>query len=138
MQHVSSPVPDDLSRFADVPPELRALVLKCLEKNPERRYFSAADVDTELAVIQPTVTRSENAVKRFQRLWAPAEALVSELESALDAIVTPDAEEEEPAPVPGGPPTTVPMARGRSVLTCCGRAAEAAARWGSPRAPGFI
>ncbi len=137
MQHVSSPVPDDLSRFADVPPELRALVLKCLEKSPERRYFCAADVDTELALIQPTVTRSEKAVKQFQRLWAPADTLVSELESALDAIVTPDAEEEEPAPVAGAPPTTVAMTRGRSVLTVCERAGEVAALSASLAEAGF-
>jgi CheY-like chemotaxis protein len=136
MQHVSSPVPDDLSRFSDVPLELRALVLRCLEKDPGRRFASAADVDTELAIIQPTVARSEKAVKQFQRLWAPAETLVSELESALDAIVTPDAE-EEPAPGAVAPPTTVVMTRGRSVLTVCERAGEVAALSASLAEAGF-
>jgi eukaryotic-like serine/threonine-protein kinase len=41
------------SRFApDVPPELDALLLRCLERDPRRRFGSAATLDDALAAIQ--------------------------------------------------------------------------------------
>jgi CheY-like chemotaxis protein len=129
MQHVSSPVPDDLAALPDVPRELRALVHKCLEKDPARRPSTAADLDADLALIQPTVTRSEKAVRQFQALWAPADTLVSALESRLEAIVVPTAEEHDEGADAGGarPPATVAMKKDPSVLVVNPRGPEASA-----------
>jgi serine/threonine-protein kinase len=47
--HLGEPaVPPDRLR-ADVPADLQAVVLRCLEKEPVRRFASAADLDEALA-----------------------------------------------------------------------------------------
>jgi serine/threonine protein kinase len=53
MKHVSEPVPVDMSNFPDVAPELQAIVLKALAKNPDGRFPSAADLEAELAMLRP-------------------------------------------------------------------------------------
>ncbi|MFI5182219.1 MAG: serine/threonine-protein kinase, partial [Thermoanaerobaculia bacterium] len=53
MKHVSEPIPDDLSRFPDIAPELQAIVLKALAKNPDERFSSAADLEAEMAMLRP-------------------------------------------------------------------------------------
>ncbi|MGE5346344.1 MAG: protein kinase domain-containing protein, partial [Acidithiobacillales bacterium] len=53
MKHVSEAIPDDMSRFPDVSPELHAIVLRALEKNPDARFPSAADLEAELAMLRP-------------------------------------------------------------------------------------
>jgi serine/threonine protein kinase/DNA-binding NarL/FixJ family response regulator len=53
MKHVSEPIPPDMSNFPDVAPELQAIVLKALAKNPDARFPSAADLEAELAMLRP-------------------------------------------------------------------------------------
>jgi CheY-like chemotaxis protein len=53
MKHVSEPAPDDLRKEPNVSPELIAIVYKALEKNPARRFASAADLEAELAMLRP-------------------------------------------------------------------------------------
>jgi serine/threonine protein kinase/DNA-binding NarL/FixJ family response regulator len=53
MKHVSEPVPDDLYKEPNISPELIAIVYKALEKEPARRFASAADLEAELAMLRP-------------------------------------------------------------------------------------
>ena len=53
MKHVSEPAPDDLRKEPNVSPELIAIVYKALEKDPARRFASAADLEAELAMLRP-------------------------------------------------------------------------------------
>ena len=47
-QHVTADVPPPTRVNPDVPPELEAIVMRSLEKDPDRRYRSAADVRRDL------------------------------------------------------------------------------------------
>jgi serine/threonine protein kinase len=124
MQHVECAIPDDLSQFPDVPPELRAIVLRCLEKDPANRFQTGAELDTELAHLQPAIAQSEKAVTQFQRLWASPEALLAELDSALDSIAVMGSDEEEAVVSGLAPPTTVVTKRAPSVLVVSDRKQE--------------
>jgi serine/threonine protein kinase/DNA-binding NarL/FixJ family response regulator len=53
MKHVSEPAPDDLHKVPNISPELIAIVYKALEKEPARRFASAADLEAELAMLHP-------------------------------------------------------------------------------------
>jgi serine/threonine-protein kinase len=56
-----NPVPP--SRFRpDVPPELEAILLRCLEKDPERRFESLDRVQAELERLQIKISTSSGAV----------------------------------------------------------------------------
>jgi len=57
---------------ATVPPGLRAVILRCLQKSPDDRYQRAADVRSALQAVQgpPSVSRPEARPKRVARsLW---------------------------------------------------------------------
>ncbi|MCE7960427.1 serine/threonine protein kinase, partial [Acidobacteria bacterium ACD] len=52
MKQVNDPVPDTLSSFPDVPPELVAVVHRCLEKKPDQRFQTVAELEAELAQVE--------------------------------------------------------------------------------------
>ena len=54
--HISEPAPDILTRRPDCPPLLGRLVMQCLEKEPEQRPGSAADL---VRVLENTATPAE-------------------------------------------------------------------------------
>jgi CheY-like chemotaxis protein len=86
MKHVTEPIPDRLSKFSDIPPGLRAIVLKTLEKDKEQRFASADDLETELGLLDagPLPAREVMA----ERL-AGEEEIVDALENAFASIVLP-------------------------------------------------
>lgn len=79
MKHVNDPVPDTLSGFPDVSPQLREIVLKALAKDPADRFANATDLETELAMLEPAPAPPTPD--------PGAEALSDEVEIALDSIV---------------------------------------------------
>jgi len=99
MKQINDPVPDLLSRFDDVSAGLRAVVMKALRKDPAKRYATAADLEAELAGVEPAPTPGEGAVKRP----VAEDALMAELESALGAVILPTPPEPPPGSVPTDP-----------------------------------
>lgn len=63
------PVPPRHLR-SNIPRELEAICLKCLEKRPQARYARAADLAADLHCFlagRPTTARPSNAMRRFQK-----------------------------------------------------------------------
>jgi eukaryotic-like serine/threonine-protein kinase len=59
---VSDPLPDIRDKRPDVPPELATVIAKCLEKNPDNRYQTVAELADALAPFAP---RSLHSVSRI-------------------------------------------------------------------------
>ena len=118
MKQINDPVPDLLAKQPDVPPGLRAVVMKALRKDPAKRYATAVDLETELAGVE-TLAVPTAAVSKPS---AGEDALMAELESALGAVVLPKPPQRppatsepeasvEPRPADGtGPAPTAPLA----------------------------
>ena len=60
--HLYEPVPPVSARRRDVPPDLEAVVLRCLAKNPSDRFPDARSLEQALAVC------------RIAAAWSPEEA----------------------------------------------------------------
>jgi len=77
---ITTAQPEPIARFNhDAPPELERIVRKCLEKEPQRRYQTAADLATDLENLkrdsQSTVSAlpvSDVAPKRNALVWRAA------------------------------------------------------------------
>ncbi len=62
MKHRSEPPPNPSKINPQVPPELSRIVLKCLEKNRERRYQSAEELLADLKGIETALPMAEKIV----------------------------------------------------------------------------
>ena len=102
MKQVSHPLPEE--PLKDVPAELAAVVKRACEKDPEKRYASAEDFETELALLKLVPPGAERR---------PSDELSDAVDSALDAIVMPG--RPGPPPRPGAPTAPLPQRRERSV-----------------------
>ena len=123
MKHVSEPIPEEMSRFPDISPELSSIILRALAKNPDARFPSAAELEAELAMLRP---------------FAPA-ALPGPVVFPPEAPVPgPDWPQIEPdsTPLPSGPGAPVPSVPGRTfdVSAASIPAGKAATPFG-PKAP---
>ena len=90
MKQINDPVPDLLSNQPDVSAALRAVVMRALRKDPAKRYAAAADLEAELAGVEPLPTPREGTLRRP----TTGDSLMAKLESALGGVVLP------PPPVP--------------------------------------
>ncbi|HKC24935.1 MAG TPA: serine/threonine-protein kinase [Thermoanaerobaculia bacterium] len=95
MKQVSHPLPTE--PLKDVPEELADVVKRACEKDPEKRYASAEDFETELALLKLVPPGAERR---------PSDELSEAVDSALDAIVMTG----RPGPPPRPGPPTVPLA----------------------------
>jgi CheY-like chemotaxis protein/predicted Ser/Thr protein kinase len=86
MKHVTEPIPDRLSKVSEVSPALRAIVMRCLEKEKEERFASAEDLETELALLEQSPRQGRDV--SAERL-AGEDEIIAELESAFNSIVLP-------------------------------------------------
>lgn len=62
MMQVNEPPPPPRSRKPDLPPEIETVILKLLEKDPAKRYASAAEVAKALSQIRQKYSRSGYAL----------------------------------------------------------------------------
>jgi CheY-like chemotaxis protein len=107
MKQINDPVPDLLAQQPDVPAGLRSVVMKALRKDPAKRYATAADLEAELAGVEPVPTPREGTVRRP----VAEDALMAELESALGAVILPAPPSPPRRPLPSdGAPRTAPAA----------------------------
>jgi tetratricopeptide (TPR) repeat protein len=93
----SEPPPDPRTINAQIPEDLRQLVLKCLEKTRDKRYQSADALRTELARIEKTLPATTRALPLrkpqtskeitvrlpSRKIWVPAAALLLVLAALL-------------------------------------------------------
>jgi serine/threonine protein kinase/Flp pilus assembly protein TadD len=93
----SEPPPDPRTINAQIPEDLRQLVLKCLEKTRDKRYQSADALRTELARVEKTLPATTHALPLrkpqtskeitvrlpSRKIWVPAAALLLALTAFL-------------------------------------------------------
>lgn len=77
VQHLHDPVPTWRLKERSLPPEVQALVLRCLEKDPEKRFKSAAELAAQLTLLERIVRGAPPQDSRIQRI------LVSDAASAI-------------------------------------------------------
>jgi len=94
MKQVSQPLPAELLK--DVPEDLAAVVKRALEKEAEKRYASAEDFETELALLK---------LGAEARRDKPADDVSQEVETAFQSILVPS----RPGPFER-PKVTIPVA----------------------------
>jgi serine/threonine-protein kinase len=93
---VSDPLPNIRDKRPDVSPELAAVIEKCLEKKPEHRYQTVAELADALAPFaprsQPSVSRISGILRSASTRPLPADKSISSqrtLQSAGPATPTP-------------------------------------------------
>ena len=100
---IYDPVPDFGTHGVDVAPELVQVVLRCLEKAPERRYQTLAELASALAVF---VTDGEASAERISRILDPKER-------ASSGSIQPPPEAPPPSaaadPQSEEPPASIPI-----------------------------
>lgn len=95
MRIMRTKTPRPSSARSDVPPELDAVVARCLEVEPSKRFGSVAELAAALAVVQ--TPRVQDSAERVARVWertsnpgrAPAAAWRAEPPSSLPAFARP-------------------------------------------------
>jgi len=103
MKHVTDPIPDDLTHFSDISPELYAIVMKTLAKDPDLRHANAADLEMELALLERTIELPAEEPPREARS-PTSDTLLEALESALSSIILPLRAPRTPAARPKSVP----------------------------------
>jgi len=68
VKHKTEIPPDPRKLNAQIPIELSQIILKCLEKNKDKRYQSAEDMLADLNTIEKDMTTSEKALPKRKRI----------------------------------------------------------------------
>jgi len=100
MKHLSAvPVPPSAKR-PEVPPELDAVVLRSLAKNPDDRYQSAEEMDADLSAISKGLEISEVTTDAATTVLAGAGLSAPTMISKAPTRVAPPIRSGAPAPAP--------------------------------------
>ena len=51
LKHLREPAPSPRTHWPEMPPKLEAIILRCLEKNPEARYRTVEDLQKDLETL---------------------------------------------------------------------------------------
>ena len=95
-RHVNEDAPPP-STIAPVQPELEDVVLRCLEKDPKRRFASAAELQDALLAV-PLAQRGDT----LRLETAAAETQPVAAVGAVGAVIDADGAQTEPVPAPAG------------------------------------
>ncbi|MHB1044771.1 MAG: protein kinase domain-containing protein [Thermoanaerobaculia bacterium] len=89
MSAILSKEPPPISGIArDVPPALQAIVERCLEKDPARRYHAASEVRSALEVVQSGVVSARDLPRiPSRRAWLAAAAIAAVAVAGAFALV---------------------------------------------------
>jgi Tol biopolymer transport system component len=87
--HLANPPAPISTHRADIPPALAELVMKCLEKRPEDRWQSAAELVRRLEALGGRESVTATAPVPRRRWWRPAVATAGVLGLVLLAVVAP-------------------------------------------------
>ncbi len=119
LMHVNDPPPALSSRRADVPSWLEAVVMRCLEKEPEARYQTATELAAALrssGTAQVTVPRRTPPPQPATKKRWPAAAALAGIGAVAVAVVVAAIAWPQPAPIvkppiaePIAAPATVPI-----------------------------
>jgi serine/threonine protein kinase len=82
-------VPPPPSAFADVPPEVDALVLRCLAKSPNARFATMAELQAAIGEIAARSGMSASGTPPSTRVLAPSQPIVESSQAAPSSIDEP-------------------------------------------------
>jgi serine/threonine-protein kinase len=103
MKHLSAiPEPPSVKRH-DVPPELDAVVLRALAKNPDDRFQSVEEMDADLNAISKGMEISGTTTEAATTVLAGAGLSAPTMISRAPTRVTPPSRTGAPIPPPSGP-----------------------------------
>ncbi len=103
MKHLSAVPEPPSAKRPEVPPELDAVVLRALAKNPDDRYQSAEEMDADLSAISKGMEISETTTDAATTVLAGAGLSAPTMISKAPTRVTPPLRSGVPAPPPAAP-----------------------------------
>lgn len=108
---VSDPLPDIREKRPDVPPELAAVIAKCLEKNPDNRYQTVAELADALAPFAPRSQPSVSRISGILRSVSLRPVSADKSPSSERTLQSPNGNPITGNPVTGDQPTEVDRVR---------------------------